>query len=96
MFKPIAPERIALIRARAAEGLSSRKIAAEIGVSATTVLMYANRPLPRPPYEPLYDPARDGVPELSLTAQICGDPAPGRRELVARHASLPDDPLRQR
>lgn len=32
---------------------------------------------------PLFDPRRDGWPEQSLTARICGDPIPGRRELVA-------------
>lgn len=48
---------------------------------------------PAPVRNPLFDPRRDGWPEQSLTAIICGDPIPGRRELVA---SLPDDYRRMR
>jgi hypothetical protein len=32
----------------------------------------------------LYDPHRDGVPELSITAMVMGNPPPGRRELLMR------------
>jgi hypothetical protein len=40
-------------------------------------------PRPNEAMNPLFDPHRDGVPEMPLTARICGDPIPGRRELVA-------------
>jgi hypothetical protein len=34
---------------------------------------------------PLFDPVRDGVAAQTVTAMLCGDPLPGRRELVANH-----------
>ena len=36
--------------------------------------------------QPLFDPVRDGVPPIvSNTAYLCGDPPPGRREMLASH-----------
>lgn len=94
---PLAPEKVALIRALAAKGFDVGEIAQQAGVHQETVRRYlrGDRMLPEeyPPArrheasKPLFDPVRDGVPDMTLTAQLCGDPAPGRRELVAHHAS---------
>lgn len=74
---------------------SSYEVARLTGVTRRTVMRYVNRFCfdarpdfqfqPHEKYNPLYDPLRDGfVPPLSLTAQLCGDPQPGRRELIAK------------
>jgi hypothetical protein len=61
-------------------------------------------PRPNEAMNPLFDPHRDGVPEMPLTARICGDPIPdgasswpptvrGKRVTAGETLS---DPLRQR
>jgi len=78
------PETVAaLIRELSSKGVTSVVIAQATGVSVRTVDRYRVGK-PAEVLNPLYDPARDGSAALSLTASICGDPAPGRRELVAR------------
>jgi hypothetical protein len=75
-----------------AEGLAVRVIAARVGLGERTVRRLLakrktvdGRLIPhRVRRNPLYDPHRDGVPELSITAMVMGDPPPGRRELLAR------------
>src|SRR5262245_11147958 len=74
------PETVAaLIRELSSKGVTSVVIAQATGVSVRTVDRYRVGK-PAEVLNPLYDPARDGSAALSLTASICGDPAPGRRE----------------
>lgn len=86
-----APETVALIRALAAQEVEKIDIAARAGVHLSTVERYLQESPYPPPLrhretrKPLYDPGRDGLPDMPLTARLCGDPLPGRRELVARH-----------
>lgn len=89
MAKPTAPETVALIRALRVKDLTVTEIAQGTGVSEATVRRYLDM-LPdgavsrkHEAKRPLFDPARDAVPDLPLTARLCGDPLPGRRELVA-------------
>ena len=80
-------------------GCTYSHIARETGVGVQTAKRYSEgayrrdlptlraHPHPEIPPRPLYDPRRDGAAEQSLTAQICGDPQPGRRQLVAGHVT---------
>ena len=77
------PAVAALIRELSEKGATTVKIARVAGVSVRTVERYRNGRRPEM-LNPLYDPRRDGMYEGDLTASICGDPPPGRRELIAR------------
>lgn len=89
MGKAIAPEVVALIRALRGKDLSVTEIAQGTGTSEGTVRRYLEmlpdgvQPRKHEPKRPLFDPRRSDVPDLPLTAVLCGDPLPGRRELVA-------------
>jgi hypothetical protein len=80
------------VRNMGAEGLSVRMIAARVGLGPRSVRRLLakrktmdGRLIPhKVRRDPLYDPGRDGCPELDITATIMGDPPPGRRELLAR------------
>lgn len=91
---------VARIRALAQEGWPDTEIAVKLGVSHRTVRRYLDPALRE--YElglarhrrhegknPLFDPKRDGMRTLSLTAELMGDPQPGRRALVARNRRAP-------
>lgn len=96
MADPTPPAVVARIIALCQQDLPAEDIAATVGVALRTVARYREldlraRGLPderaqrrHEPKRPLYDPKRDGQAEQDLTAQICGDPQPQRRELVAR------------
>lgn len=97
MPPPTPPDKVALIQALGAADHSFAAIAQAVGVSYLTVRRYlgaaectARR---HDSHKPLYDPRRVDMPEQSLTAVICGDPVPGRRELVA--ANRANEPDRQ-
>lgn len=90
MPKRTDPEKVALIRDLWAKGLDKVTIALRVGVSVSTVERYAGEQSAsrsvrkHEARKPLFDPKRDGCPEpVSLTAFLCGDPPPGRRELIA-------------
>lgn len=89
MAKPIAPEKVALIRALRGKDLTVTEIAQGTGTSEATVRRYLDM-LPdgamsrkHEARRPLFDPAFKTLPDQPLTAVLCGDPLPGRRELVA-------------
>lgn len=91
---------VARIRALSRAGHREDDIAWRTGVSRRTVRRYidpslryweiavasasSRRSSPNKDCNPLYDPRRDGTAPLSLTGEVCGDPQPGRREMVAR------------
>jgi hypothetical protein len=81
----IAPETVAQIRALRARGHEVSEIVERVPASEMTVRRYLGMAVEAGPraMNPLFDPQCDGVPEMPLTARVCGDPAPGRRELVA-------------
>jgi hypothetical protein len=88
MLQPIAPETVAQIRALRASGYEVSEIVEKVPASEMTVRRYLGMAVQTGlrrgrDKRPLFDPMRDGVPKQSLTASICGDPIPGRRELVA-------------
>lgn len=88
MAKPTAPETVALIRALRAKDLTVTEIAQGTGVSEATVRRYLDM-LPdgavsrkHEAMRPLFDPRRDDSPDMPLTARLCGDPLPGRRQMI--------------
>jgi hypothetical protein len=89
MPKRIAPETVAQIRALRARGYEVSEIVERVPASEMTVRRYLGmavefgRPRSNEAMNPLFDPQRDGVSEMPLTARLRGDPIPGRRELVA-------------
>jgi hypothetical protein len=89
------------VRDLAREGFGTLEIAGRTGISKRSVnrILDARRILlgeaPKrkgPERRPLYDPHRDGAPELTITATLMGDPPPGRRELLARVSAKITDP----
>lgn len=88
MAKPIAPEKVAQIRALRGKDLTVTEIAQGTGISEATVRRYLDM-LPdgavsrkHEAKRPLFDPRRDDYPDMPLTARLCGDPPPGRRQMI--------------